>query len=65
MFKNFTPKIAIVWLGYVWLPLAHAFVKKDFDVLGFDINQKRLEELKNWIDSTNEITWEKTKYLIG
>ena len=63
MFKNFTPKIAIIWLGYVWLPLAHAFVKKDFDVLGFDINKKRLEELKNWIDLTNEITWEEIKYL--
>jgi len=63
MFKNFNAKIAIIWLGYVWLPLAHAFVKKDFDVLWFDINQKRLDELKKWIDSTNEITWEETKYL--
>jgi len=63
MFEKFSPKIAIIWLGYVWLPLAHAFVKKDFDILGFDINEKRLEELKKGIDSTNEITWEETKYL--
>jgi len=63
MFNNFEPKIAIIGLGYVWLPLAHAFVKENLDVLWFDINQKRLEELKNWIDSTNEITWEETKYL--
>ncbi len=63
MFKNFDPKIAIVWLGYVWLPLAHAFAKENFDILGFDINQKRLEELKSWIDSTNEITWDETKHL--
>ena len=63
MFKNFTPKIAIIWLGYVWLPLAHAFVKKDFEVLWFDINTKRLEELNNGVDSTNEIVWEETIYL--
>ena len=63
MFKNFEEKIAIVWLGYVWLPLAHAFVKKDISVLGFDINQKRLEELRNDIDSTNEIQGEEIKHL--
>ena len=63
MFENFNPKIAIIWLGYVWLPLAHAFVKKNIPVLWFDINQKRLEELNNWIDSTNEIFWEEIKYL--
>ena len=63
MFKNFKEKIAIVWLGYVWLPLAHAFVKKDISVLGFDINQKRLEELRNNIDSTNEIQWDEIQYL--
>lgn len=63
MFENFKPKIAIIWLGYVWLPLAHAFVKKDLEVLWFDINTKRLEELSNDIDSTNEIVWDETKYL--
>jgi len=63
MFKDFKAKIAIVWLGYVWLPLAHAFVKEWFDVLGFDINKNRLEELKKWIDTTNEIIWDETIYL--
>jgi len=62
-FKNFEPKIAIIWLWYVWLPLAHAFVKEWLDILWFDINEKRLEELKNWYDSTNEIQGEETKYL--
>ena len=62
-FKNFNPKIAVIWLGYVWLPLAHAFAKKNIPVVGFDINEKRLEELKNWIDSTNEISWDDLKYL--
>nr|MDD3719896.1 nucleotide sugar dehydrogenase [Candidatus Gracilibacteria bacterium] len=63
MFKNFNAKIAIIGLGYVGLPLAHAFVKEGFDVLGFDINQKRLEELKNKIDSTNEITGDEKEFL--
>ncbi len=63
MFKDFKVKIAIIWLGYVGLPLAHAFVKEWFDVIGFDINKNRLEELKKWFDATNEITWDETKYL--
>lgn len=46
-------KIAIVGLGYVGLPLAIEFGKK-FKVLGFDINQSRIEELNLLIDRTNE-----------
>jgi len=46
-------RIAIVGLGYVGLPLAIEFGKK-FKVLGFDINSKRIEELSNGKDSTNE-----------
>ncbi|MDP1844441.1 MAG: nucleotide sugar dehydrogenase [Sediminibacterium sp.] len=46
-------KIAIIGLGYVGLPLAVEFGKK-FDVLGFDINQKRVDELKLGIDRTLE-----------
>ena len=37
-------KIAIIGLGYVGLPLAIEFGKK-YKVLGFDINQSRIEEL--------------------
>ena len=48
-------KLAIIGLGYVGLPLAHAFAKK-YKVVGFDINKKRLEELKDGIDSTLELT---------
>ena len=48
-------KICIIGLGYVGLPLAHAFAKK-YQVVGFDINQKRLEELNRNIDSTLELT---------
>ena len=46
-------KIAIIGLGYVGLPLAIEFGKK-FNVLGFDINQSRIEELTNGKDRTNE-----------
>ena len=47
-------KIAVIGLGYVGLPLARLFATK-YPVVGFDINQKRIKELKNGIDSTLEI----------
>lgn len=47
--------ICIVGLGYVGLPLAVEFSKK-FKTVGFDTNPKRINELKNNIDSTKEIT---------
>ena len=48
-------KITIVGLGYVGLPLALEFSKK-FQVVGFDINLDRIDELRNGIDRTNERT---------
>jgi len=47
-------KIAIIGLGYVGLPLAVAFAKK-YPVIGFDISESRIDELRNGIDSTLEI----------
>lgn len=47
-------KIAIIGLGYVGLPLARLFATK-YSVIGFDINKKRVEELKKGIDTTLEI----------
>ena len=47
-------KIAIIGLGYVGLPLAVEFAKK-YKVIGFDINQRRIEELEKNHDSTLEI----------
>ncbi|WP_265427145.1 nucleotide sugar dehydrogenase [Chryseobacterium sp. YIM B08800] len=47
-------KIAIIGLGYVGLPLARLFATK-YPVVGFDINHKRIEELKLGIDSTLEV----------
>lgn len=49
-----TAKIAIIGLGYVGLPLAVEFAKH-YDVLGFDINQKRIDELEAGHDSTLEV----------
>ena len=47
-------KIAIIGLGYVGLPLSVAFAKK-YKVVGFDINQQRVNELNSGHDETLEI----------
>jgi UDP-N-acetyl-D-galactosamine dehydrogenase len=52
-----THKIAIIGLGYVGLPLAVEFGKQ-FDTLGFDINTKRIAELRTGQDRTLETTTE-------
>lgn len=46
--------ISVIGLGYVGLPVAVAFGKKR-EVIGFDINQKRINELKSGVEKTNEI----------
>ncbi|MCG8785880.1 nucleotide sugar dehydrogenase [Tenacibaculum finnmarkense] len=48
-------EICIVGLGYVGLPLAHAFASNKFKVVGFDINSQRIAELKQGYDRTFEI----------
>lgn len=48
-------KIAVIGLGYVGLPLAVEFGKKN-PVIGFDINQHRIEELKSGTDHTLEVS---------
>lgn len=48
-------KIAIIGLGYVGLPLAVEFAKK-YKVVGFDINNDRVESLNNGHDSTLEVS---------
>jgi len=53
-------KIAIIGLGYVGLPLAVEFAKKKI-VVGFDVNLKRINELKNNFDSSLEISKKKLK----
>lgn len=51
------PKVAVIGLGYVGLPVAVAFAKK-FDVIGFDLNETRIATLKAAYDYTNEISKE-------
>lgn len=50
-------KIAVVGLGYVGLPLAAAFGEKR-EVVGFDINAKRISGLKDGVDYTREVSSE-------
>ena len=47
-------KLALVGLGYVGMPIAVEFAKH-INVIGFDINEKRVKEYRSGIDSTNEV----------
>ncbi len=58
MKKN--PTVAVVGLGYVGLPLAVLFDEK-YKVIGYDIDPKRVEELKKGYDRTNEVEPERLK----
>lgn len=51
---NGEEKLSLVGLGYVGLPIAVAFSKK-VDVIGFDINSRKIETYKNGIDPTKEV----------
>lgn len=57
-------KIAIIGLGYVGLPLAHAFSTK-YKVVGLDINQERIDELTNGFDRTLELSETQVKESIS
>ncbi|MEE9425457.1 MAG: nucleotide sugar dehydrogenase [Methylococcales bacterium] len=54
MANQFSPKIALIGLGYVGLPIAVAFGKKS-PVVGFDISAEKVDELKSGIDRTGEV----------
>ena len=47
-------KLAVIGLGYVGLPIALEFARK-IKVVGFDINQKRVDMMRNHIDPSNEL----------
>lgn len=53
-------KLALIGLGYVGLPIALEFAKK-ISVIGFDINEKRIESMKMGIDPSNELAKEDFK----
>ncbi|WP_295421884.1 Vi polysaccharide biosynthesis UDP-N-acetylglucosamine C-6 dehydrogenase TviB [Sulfurovum sp.] len=57
-------KIAIIGLGYVGLPLAHAFSKK-YKVIGFDIAQWRINELRSGLDRTLELSGQQLQEAIA
>lgn len=57
-------KICIIGLGYVGLPLAHAFSKK-YSVVGFDIARWRINELENGYDRTLELSEAQVKEAIS
>ena len=57
-------KIAVIGLGYVGLPLAVEFSKK-YSVVGFDIFQTRIDELKKGYDRTLELTEAEVKEAIA
>lgn len=57
---NKEEKLAVIGLGYVGLPIALEFAKK-LSVIGFDINQKRVDMMKNHIDPSEELDSEAFK----
>lgn len=58
--KSKEEKIAVIGLGYVGLPLAIEFAKT-YDVVGFDINQEKLNKYLSGIDITDEVGDEAVK----
>ncbi|GAB3789559.1 nucleotide sugar dehydrogenase [Virgibacillus kimchii] len=52
--KDGKEKISVIGLGYVGLPLAVELAKK-YDVVGFDINQEKLDKYRSGVDVTDEV----------
>src|SRR4029077_570068 len=50
-------KLAVIGLGYVGLPIALEFAGK-INVIGFDINEQRLDKMRKGIDPSGEIKFE-------
>lgn len=58
---NNSESLALVGLGYVGMPIAHAFAKKGLNVIGFDLNAAKIELYKSGIDPTMEVGDEEIK----
>ena len=58
--KNKDVKLAVIGLGYVGLPLALEFAKKK-EVIGYDIDRKRIKELNNGFDQNFEFNKKQLK----
>ena len=52
--NNKINKICVVGLGYVGIPLVLSLASKKYFVTGFDINKKKIQDLKNLKDETTE-----------
>ena len=52
---NHDEKLALIGLGYVGMPIAVAFAKKNIDVIGFDLNKEKISLYKSGIDPTKEV----------
>lgn len=57
--KNKIEKISVLGLGYVGLPLAVSFSLKNLSVIGFDIDEKKIQLYKSGVDVTHEVGNEK------
>ncbi|NME35801.1 nucleotide sugar dehydrogenase [Fusobacterium sp. FSA-380-WT-3A] len=54
-------KLAVVGLGYVGLPLAITFAEKGINVIGFDVNEEKINKYLEGLDPTNEVGDERVK----
>lgn len=52
---NKEESLSLVGLGYVGMPIAVEFAKRGISVIGFDLNDKKIETYKSGIDPTNEV----------
>lgn len=48
-------KLSLIGLGYVGMPIAVAFSRRGINVIGFDLNERKIEQYKNGIDPTHEV----------
>lgn len=53
--KSGEEKLSLVGLGYVGMPIAVAFAKEGVEVIGFDLNETKIELYKSGVDPTNEV----------
>lgn len=53
--KNKKEKLSLVGLGYVGMPIAIEFAKRGVKVIGYDLNQSKIETYKSGIDPTHEV----------
>ena len=57
-------QVAVIGLGYVGLPLIAALHSKGFDIVGFDIDEKRVEDLNKGISPIKHIESDKIKEFV-